>query len=115
MLGNLLGDGVAKLGRGKRPLQFVLVFALMFGLVMGAAVLNVAQTPTPMPSTDSREAVEQQIKKYAERHVENDQSIQTSTVMKAFEKNAANLTTADVVTIYEEEFVKLKKAKDENF
>jgi NACHT domain len=94
-------------------LQFVLVFALMFGLVMGAAVPNGAQTPTPTP--DSSEAVEQQIKKYAERHVENDQSMQTSNVIKVFEKNTANLSPVDVATIYEEEYAKQKKTKDEDF
>ena len=96
---------------GKRSLQFVLVFCLVLGLVTGSVGSIGAQTPAP----NSRAAVEVEIKKYAARHVENDQPMATSTVMKAFEKNAANLTTNDVVTVYEEEFAKLKKVKDEDF
>lgn len=96
---------------GKRSLQFVLIFCLVLGLVTGSVGSIGAQTPAP----NSRAAVEVEIKKYAARHVENDQPMATSTVMKAFEKNAANLTTNDVVTVYEEEFAKLKKVKDEDF
>ena len=92
-------------------IQFVLVFCLVLGGITGVVPSINAQSPAP----NSREAVEVEIKKYAARHVENDQPMATSTVMKAFEKNAANLTTADVITIYEEEFVKLKKVKDEDF
>lgn len=111
MMGNWFGLGVRQLVQGKRPLQFVLVFALVVGLVMGSAVPNGAQSPAP----NSREAVEQQVKKYAERHIESDQSMQTGNVIKVFEKNPANLTSVEIATIYEEEYTKLKKAKDEDF
>ncbi len=96
---------------GKRSLQLLLVFCLVFGLVVGSVGSIGAQTPEP----NSRAAVEVEIKKYAARRVENDLPMDTSTAMKVFEKNVANLTQQDVATIYEEEFVKLKKVKDEDF
>jgi NACHT domain len=109
MLGNLLGDGVAKLGRGKRPLQFVLVFVLMFGLVMGAAVPNGAQTPTAN--------VDDEIVRQAKEDAEMGTAQKRKEFRDAFAKDANQKSRSPedldkLYTKYVEAYNKAKDAKE---
>jgi hypothetical protein len=112
MLGNLLGEGVTKLGRGKRLLQFVLVFALVFGLVMGAAMPNGAQTPTPAP--DSREALVKDIQERAKRDLEMKRSLKPEDVRKEFGERAkkTGLPVQEIDKTYDDAYLKAQDEKE---
>ncbi|KAM3102029.1 NACHT domain-containing protein [Phormidesmis sp. 146-12] len=86
--------------------QWILVFVLTFLITFGSVTATHSQTPS------SRDAVILEVKKSADRHVKTDSLMQTSTVLKRFEKNDAGLTPPEIITIYEEEYARLKEAKE---
>ena len=86
--------------------QWIFVFALTFLVTFGSITATHSQTPS------SRDAAIADIKKSAERHVKTDSSMQTSTVLKQFEKDNGGLTPPEIIKIYEDEYVRLKEAKE---
>ena len=70
--------------------------------------------PQPPSAQALRDEITEKIEEHAERHVDLESSLQTSTVLKAFEDNQAGLTEAEIIQIYETEFQKLKEEKDSN-
>lgn len=92
-----------------RPLPYLLVtVALLLTLLLGAGLHS--QT---LPS-DSREAVLQEIKAYAARHVQASAPMQTDAVIRAFSGNRVGLTSNEIGRIYEEEYLRLKLAQKPN-
>ncbi|NES03871.1 MAG: NACHT domain-containing protein, partial [Okeania sp. SIO2F4] len=67
-----------------------------------------------MTTSISPEVIIQEIKDYAERHVENDKAMDSRLMIDLYEKNSVGLTTPEITKIYEEEYTKLKEAKDSN-
>jgi hypothetical protein len=109
MLGNWFGAGVAKLALGKRPLQFVLVWALVFGLVVGAAMPNGAQTPTP--------TVDDEIVRQAKEDAEMGTAQKRKEFRDAFAKDANQKSRSPedldkLYTKYVEAYNKAKDAKE---
>jgi hypothetical protein len=109
MLGNWFGAGVAKLALGKRPLQFVLVWALVFGLVVGAAMPNGAQTPTP--------TVDDEIVRQAKEDAEMGTAQKRKEFRDAFAKDANQKSRSSeeldkLYTKYVEAYNKAKDAKE---
>ena len=82
-----------------------------FGLI-GIWSAPAQQTSSPVPTLSPREELIVEIKGYAERHIKNDNSMQTSTVLKLFESNTVGLKAPEIAKIYEEEYSRLKEAKE---
>jgi len=66
-----------------------------------------AQDPTPSP----RDALINEIKAYADRHVKNDSPMQTQLVVDLYRDNTVGLTPQEIAQIYEEEYTRLKEAQ----
>ncbi len=69
---------------------------------------------TQTPNANNREVLIQEIKDYAKRHVENDKAMDIRLMIELYEKNSVGLTTPEITKIYEEEYTRLKDAKDSN-
>jgi hypothetical protein len=111
MLTAWFGGGVAKLALGKRPLQFVLVWALVFGLVVGAAMPNGAQTTSQTPNVDD------EIVRQAKEDAEMGTSQKRKEFRDAFAKDANQKTRSPeeldkLYTKYVEAYNKAKDAKE---
>lgn len=99
-----------------KKLKAQLLISLM-ALSLTVSILLRPAIPTyPQPPSVQalRDEITEKIKEHAERHVDLESSLQTSTVLKAFEDNQAGLTEAEIIQIYETEFQKLKEEKDSN-
>lgn len=95
--------------RVRRSLANLLAIAIaMFGIV-AVAVPSHSQTPAP-----NKAAIVESIKKDAKRHIDNDIPIQTEVVVDLYKDNKAGLTAPKIAEIYEEEYSRLKKAKESN-
>lgn len=90
------------------------MLALTGLLVLSAGQIGHSQS-SKTPAPNSRAEAELLIKQYAERHVDSELSMQTSNVVKYVETHPAQLSSLEISTIYEKEYARLKKAKDENF
>ena len=69
---------------------------------------------TQTPNTKNRAVLIQEIKDYAERHVENDKAMDSRLMIELYEQNSVGLTTPEITKIYEEEYARLKEEKDSN-
>ncbi|MBE9031754.1 AAA family ATPase [filamentous cyanobacterium LEGE 11480] len=111
---NWFEAGVKRLGQEKRPLQFVLVFALAVLLVTSSAVPNVAQTKNQKSLTPSeRVKIEQEIKNLAAKDVQDDISQRTDKVINWY-KNSG-LPLQEIRQIYDDEYTKQDKSKRKDF
>ncbi len=90
------------------------LFLLTLTIVLCWSWILPSYTQTPAPNVQSREVIIQEIKDYAERHVENDKAMDSRLMIDLYEKNSVGLTTPEITKIYEEEYTKLKEAKDSN-
>jgi len=90
------------------------LFLLTLTIVLCWSWILPSYTQTPTPNIQSREVLIQEIKKYAERHVDNDKAMDSRLMIDLYEKNSVGLTTREITKIYEEEYTKLKEAKDSN-
>ncbi|MGB3512794.1 MAG: NACHT domain-containing protein [Microcoleaceae cyanobacterium] len=95
-------------------LASISLFLLALTSVLSWGWILPSYTQTPTPNVESREVIIQEIKEYAERHVENDKAMDTSLVIKLYETNYIGLNAPQIAKIYEEEYTKLKEAKDSN-
>lgn len=93
-----------------KQLGWMMLFVLTLNIVMCWSWILPSYTQTP--HTHNREALIKEIQAYAERHVENDKAMDTSLVIKLYEKNFVGLTAPQIARIYEEQYTKLKEAKD---
>ena len=94
--------------RVRRSLANLLAIAIaMFGIV-AVAVPSHSQTPAPA----NQAAIVESIKKDAKRHIDNDFPLQTQVVVNAYKD--MGLTPPEIVKIYEEEYGRLKEAKQSN-
>jgi len=93
-----------------RLLVNVVAIAIVLFGILTVAVPTPAQTSQPA----GKEAIALEIKGYAERHVENDTSMQTGTIIELYRDNKVGLTSREIATIYETEYDRLKKAKESN-
>ncbi len=89
-------------------------FLLTLTIVLCWSWILPSYTQTPTPNLKSREVLIQEIKDYAERHVDNDKAMDSRLMIDLYEKNSVGLTTPEITKIYEEEYTKLKEAKDSN-
>ena len=87
-----------------RTFERILAFALILLVLSASAVY--AQDPTPSP----RDALINEIKAYADRHVKNDSPMQTQLVVDLYWDNTVGLTPQEIAHIYEEEYARLKEA-----
>jgi hypothetical protein len=88
---------------------------LAFSLTVFVWSAPAQQTSSPTPTLSPRDELVAKIKGTAERHVNTDNSsTQTSIVLKLYETNNVGLTSPEIAQIYEEEFSRLKKAKEED-
>ncbi len=85
---------------------------LAFSLTVFVWSAPAQQTSSPTPTLSAREELIAEIKGYAERHIKTDSSMQTSTVLKLFESNPVGLKAPEIAKIYEEEYTRLKEAKE---
>ena len=69
------------------------------------------QLESQTPPTDSRQAVLQEIKAYAARHVKANSPMQTDMVIRTFSGNHAGFTSDDIGRAYEEEYIRLRDAQ----
>ncbi|NES75492.1 MULTISPECIES: hypothetical protein [unclassified Okeania] len=90
------------------------LFLLTLTIVLCWSWILPSYTQTPTPNLKSREVIIQEIKDYAERHVENDKAMDSRLMIDLYEKNSVGLTTPEITKIYEEEYTRLKEAKDSN-
>ncbi|GGA34009.1 hypothetical protein [Okeania sp. KiyG1] len=90
------------------------LFILTLTIILSWSWILPSYTQTPTPNIKSREVIIQEIKDYAERHVENDKAMDSRLMIDLYEKNSVGLTTPEITKIYEEEYTKLKEAKDSN-
>lgn len=96
--------------RGKRSLQFVLVFCLVLGLVTGSVGSIGTQTPEPNP----REVLIQKIQEQAKRDLDVGRLQRPEDVRKLFVEDAktAGLPVAEIDKTYDEAYSKAKDAKE---
>ncbi len=92
--------------------KYLLSGLLAFSLTVFVWSTPAQQTSSPTPTLSPREELIAEIKGYAERHIKNDSSMQTSTVLKLFESNSVGLKAPEIAKIYEEEYTRLKEAKE---
>jgi hypothetical protein len=92
--------------------KYLLAGLFAFGLTVFVWSAPAQQTSSPKPTLSPQEELVAKIKGAAERHVKGDSSMQTSTVVKSFETNNVGLTTPEIVQIYEDEYIRLKEAKE---
>ncbi|MEB3339256.1 hypothetical protein [Okeania sp.] len=90
------------------------LFLLTLTIILSWSWILPSYTQTPTPNVQSRESLIQEIKDYAERHVENDKAMDSRLMIDLYEKNSVGLSTPEITKIYEEEYTKLKEAKDSN-
>ncbi|NEP77205.1 MAG: NACHT domain-containing protein [Okeania sp. SIO3B3] len=90
------------------------LFLLTLTIVLSWSWILPSYTQTSTPNVQSRQVIIQEIKDYAERHVENDKAMDSRLMIDLYEKNSVGLTTPEITKIYEEEYTKLKEAKDSN-
>ncbi|NEP38748.1 MAG: NACHT domain-containing protein [Okeania sp. SIO2G4] len=90
------------------------LFLLTLTIVLCWSWILPSYTQTPTPTIKSREVLIEEIKDYAERHVDNDKAMDSRLMIDLYEKNSVGLTTREITKIYEEEYTKLKEAKDSN-
>ena len=92
--------------------KYLLAGLFAFGLTVFVWSAPAQQTSSPTPTLSPRDELVAKIKGAAERHVKTDSSMQTSTVLKLFETNNVGLTAPEIAQIYEEEYSRLKEAKE---
>jgi hypothetical protein len=92
--------------------KYLLSSLLAFSLTVFVLSAPAQQTSSPIPTLSPREELIAEIKGYAERHIKTDSSMQTSTVLKLFESNTVGLKAPEIAKIYEEEYSRLKEAKE---
>ncbi len=92
--------------------KYLLSGLLAFSLTLFVWAAPAQQSPSPTSSLSPKEKVVAEIKSAAERHVETDTSMQISVVLKLYETNTVGLTAPEIAKIYEEEYLRLKKAKE---
>lgn len=90
------------------------LFLLTLTIVLSWSWILPSYTQTPTPNIKSRQVLIQEIKEYAERHVENDKAMDSRLMIDLYEKNSVGLTTPEITKIYEEEYTRLKEIKDSN-
>lgn len=90
----------------------LLTFTIFFALSFFTPVLSQTPTPTLTPNLKAKEALVQEIKDYAERHVKNDKSMDTGLVINLYGKNQVGLSAPEIAKIYEDEYTKQKNKKD---
>lgn len=93
-----------------RLLVNVVAIAIVLCGILAVPVPVRAQTPQP----ETREAIVLEIKEYAERHVENDTSMQGEFVVNIYRDNKVGLMPEEIGKIYDKEYYRLKKAKRSN-
>ncbi|MDY7005222.1 MAG: NACHT domain-containing protein [Cyanobacteriota bacterium] len=90
------------------------LFLLTLTIILCWSWILPSYTQTPTPNIKSRQVIIQEIKDYAERHVENDKAMDSRLMIDLYEKNSVGLTTPEITKIYEEEYTRLKEAKNSN-
>ncbi|NES03870.1 MAG: hypothetical protein F6K22_14085, partial [Okeania sp. SIO2F4] len=83
------------------------LFLLTLIIILCWSWILPSYTQTPTPNVQSREVLIEEIKDYAERHVENDKAMDSRLMIDLYEKNSVGLTTPEITKIYEEEYTKL--------
>ena len=82
------------------------------------ALLGIFAVAVPVNSQTSqpadKKAIVEEIEEYAERHVENDTSMQTKVILDLYRDNQVGLTPRDIAEIYETEYIRQKEAKESN-
>jgi hypothetical protein len=115
--------------RFKQPKIFLItnrllpgIFALALALLLNFAGTAPSPSQTPMPPSmrtsalNSRDALIEKIKKQAAFHVENDKAPDEKSVLDRYRDQGkqVGLKPDDIAIIYQDEYTKLKKAKDSN-
>ncbi|WP_052035241.1 NACHT domain-containing protein [Xenococcus sp. PCC 7305] len=86
--------------------MFVLSLAISVWLGLASPIYS------QNPQNSDREALIEDIKEFANRHVQNEKAMDTSLVIKLYETNAFGLTAPEIANIYEDEYTRLKEIKD---
>ncbi len=92
--------------------KYLLSGLLAFSLTRFVWAAPAQESPSPQSTLSPKEAVVAKIKAAAERHVKTDSAMQTSNVLKLFETNTVGLKAPEIAEIYEEEYSRLKEAKE---
>ena len=92
----------------KQRLASIFLLSLTISVWLGLVLPIYSQNSQP----NEREALVQEIKDFANRHVKNDKVMDTSLVIKLYEKNEVGLTAPEIANIYEDEYTRLKEIKD---
>jgi hypothetical protein len=90
----------------------LLTFTIFFILSFVSSVFSQTPTPTLRPDVKAKAALIQDIKGYAERHVQNEKSMDTGLIINLYGKNSVGLSAPEIAKIYEEEYTKQKDKKD---
>ena len=80
-------------------------------VVLLSVLVLTGQVQSQTPPVNSRQAVLQEIRAYAARHVKANSSMQTDMVIRTFSSNHAGLTSDDIGRAYEEEYIRLRDAQ----
>ncbi len=89
----------------KQRLASIFLLSLTISVWIGLILPIYPQSP----QQTEREALIEDIKEFAEYHVNNDQGMDVSLVIDAYEDNAVGLTVPEIAKIYKDEYTRLEK------
>ena len=103
------------LQRLKKEFKSQLLISLVALSLTMTVLLGLITPSHPQEQTQStqRDEVVEEIKQTAERHVDGDSAMQTSTVVNAFKNKG--LTESEILKVYEIEYARLKEEKESDF
>ena len=80
-------------------------------IVIVLIVLPVSKPYGQVTDQTSREQLIKQIKEHAERHVKNDNQMQTQLIVELYRNNSSGVPPQEIARLYEEEYSKSKEAR----
>ena len=96
----------------RKYLLHLFILTLSLSIFLGSVSSSYSQNTTS--NFSSKQVVINEIKGYAQRHVDNNENMKTEVIIELYQDNTIGLTKVQIAEIYEKEYARLKEVKQTN-